>query len=715
MSAENSLFSQSSRFLLLARYFAYFLLTCLLVLGSTVIWGWYTHNALIVQISPNYVPMQFNTALSFIVIALGLFCIERNYQRLAQILGIFVTFIAMMVLLEYVFSFDTGLDQLFIQHYITIASARPGQMAPNTALAFMIAGISMLLLSVGKYTTKRIVLVIFLSFILFILGYTTFVGYYFGANTLSRWRSTTSMAWHTACGLMLWGAASIILGLVEAKERGYKPKVYLTTILFLTNALIFTFLWQVSIFHESRFFSKTVSNVASEINKGLSNKLTIEFFSLNRLASRHSLKGEDSYWEKDVKLYLEHHDSIYLIGKINQTKTILQPYVKSDISINLPTLQQSMHSISLNENAISLAPVELDNHQYFVAFFPLAGGGAVVVLYRADTLIRSVLSVAEKRYNLALRLNHHLLASVEGKNSPSLKKRWGNTTSFTLYKGYFQLTVWPSWQVLREYKSQTPNLIIISGIILSFCIALLFFQKQSFYQKALALEKFNDELENFSYTIAHNLKAPLRHITGYIHLFFRYQNENNEAGKKKCLSAITEAAGKMDKLIDSLLLYASFSRIKELKKCSFSLNKAIDEAISKLPHEQTSMVQWNIGGHLPMVFADYAMLTTLFKEVFENAIKFTKSSQKIEISVDAVENKRGVLIIIKDSGIGLNPQYQEKAFLLFHQLDKEDFKKGIGAGLAYIKKIVERHEGAISIESHVPQGTSIQIFLPALS
>ncbi|MDF1678705.1 MAG: HAMP domain-containing sensor histidine kinase [Legionellaceae bacterium] len=712
MSHQTSV-ATATTFLSAVRYFAYMIFVCILILGSMVIWGWYTHDVRFIQVSADYVPMQFNTALSFIIITIGLLGIEFHARRLAQILGVLVLFSAAMVLLEYVFSFSTGLDQLFLQHYITVESAQPGRMAPNTALAFIMAGITILLLSSGRYTTKKIIAAIFLNFILFILGYTAFIGYCSDASTLSRWGNTTSMAWHTAFGFMLWGGASIILGLVEAKERGYKPKVYLTTILFLASAFFFTLLWQLAIFNEATLFRKNIATISGEINRRLSNKLTVEFFALIRLASRNTLDGEVAPWKKDVNLYLEHHDSIYCIGKMNPDKEILQFYIKDNMPVNLSALQPKLHRMPFNESAISLFPIIIDNTSYFVAFFPMEKGGYVIVLYDVNALMHAVLPVYESRYyNFDFRLNNHLLTLSEKDSSPSLKKQWSNTRSFMLYGSNFQFTIWPSWKVLNDYKSYTPSLILLSGIILAFCIALLFFQRQSFYQKSLALENFNRELEHFSYTIAHNLKAPLRHITGYMHLLFRYQKEENEAGQKKCLSAITVSAAKMDKLIDSLLQYAAFSRAK-LEKYSFSLNAVIDDAISKLSREQTRAVQWHIHD-LPCVFADYTLFITLFKELFTNAVKFSTSGETIAISVKATESKRGTLIIIQDNGIGLKPKYQEKAFLLFHQLDKEAYGKGVGAGLAYVSKIVERHEGTISIEPHAHQGTTIHIFLPKL-
>ncbi len=302
MNNRNSVFFRSTSFLTSMRYFAYAILVCILILGSMVIWGWYTHNVRFIQVSADYVPMQFNTALSFFVITFGLFSIELHFRKLAQILGILVFSSAAMVLLEYIFSFNSGLDQLFFQHYVTIESAHPGRMAPNTALAFIMAGMTIVLLSSGRYTTKKIIAAIFLNFILFILGYTSFIGYCADASTLSRWGNTTSMAWHTAFGFMLWGGASIILGLVEAKERGYKPKVYLTTILFLASAFFFTLLWQLVTFNGATLFKKNIVTISGEIDRRLSNKLTIEFFALIRLASRNTLDGEKHSWKKDVRI-----------------------------------------------------------------------------------------------------------------------------------------------------------------------------------------------------------------------------------------------------------------------------------------------------------------------------------------------------------------------------------------------------------------------------
>ena len=126
-----------------------------LVLGVVVLIGWYTHNTLLIQVSSLFVPMQFNTALCFIISSIGILVTSLERRFIGMGLGATLVLIGIFTLIEYIFSLDLGIDQLLMQHYITVETSNPGRMAPNTALCFSLIGYALVLVSLSKKNWKH--------------------------------------------------------------------------------------------------------------------------------------------------------------------------------------------------------------------------------------------------------------------------------------------------------------------------------------------------------------------------------------------------------------------------------------------------------------------------------------------------------------------------------------------------------------------------------
>jgi hypothetical protein len=126
------------------------------LLGVCVLLGWYTHNIALIQISSAFVPMQYNTALGFLLSGLGLMFLHLGFSRLLTFVGTLVLLIGSLTLIEYVFGFDLGVDQLLMEHYITTETSHPGRMAPNTALCFVLTSLTKTRYSFPYWDFKRI-------------------------------------------------------------------------------------------------------------------------------------------------------------------------------------------------------------------------------------------------------------------------------------------------------------------------------------------------------------------------------------------------------------------------------------------------------------------------------------------------------------------------------------------------------------------------------
>lgn len=198
------------------------------VLGTIVIIGWYTHNLDLIQIDQAYVPMQYNTALCFMLSGLAFICVIYNKKWPACILAFPVALIGLLTLIQYIFTLNVGIDQLFMQHYVTVKTSQPGRMAPNTALCFTIVGSSLMLMSCMRRHRWTPILTGVTGALVLGLGLVAFTGYLMGIETAFGWGALTRMAIHTSLGFIVLSIAFLMLavhqGLIRKADLiNYRP------------------------------------------------------------------------------------------------------------------------------------------------------------------------------------------------------------------------------------------------------------------------------------------------------------------------------------------------------------------------------------------------------------------------------------------------------------------------------------------------------------
>jgi PAS domain S-box-containing protein len=183
------------------------------LLGIVVLTGWYTHNTTLIQVSDAFVPMQYNTALGFLLGGIGLTSVVTTpitrQVFIGKIVGVATALVGILTLVEYIAGVDLYIDQLFMEHYVTVATSNPGRMAPNTALCFSLTGIALLFANPAAGQTSRIYLTAVLGSITFGLGVIAFAGYAMSLETAYGWGHLTRMAVHTAAGFIVLGIGLI--------------------------------------------------------------------------------------------------------------------------------------------------------------------------------------------------------------------------------------------------------------------------------------------------------------------------------------------------------------------------------------------------------------------------------------------------------------------------------------------------------------------------
>lgn len=226
------------------------------------------------------------------------------------------------------------------------------------------------------------------------------------------------------------------------------------------------------------------------------------------------------------------------------------------------------------------------------------------------------------------------------------------------------------------------------------------------------LENANTELESFSYSVSHDLRAPVRHLIGYTELLESSLGDEIPETAKRYLKVVAEVGQNMDQLILALLEFSRSSRAP-LAMESVDLDRMIHDCRRNLETpDQHHEVQWSVGA-LPKVNGDPVLLRQVFTNLLSNAIKYSRSRNpaRIEIGCAGSEADRAVLFV-RDNGVGFDMNFAGKLFGVFQRLHRQDEFEGVGAGLAIVQRIVARHGGRIWAESEPDQGAVFRLTLP---
>ncbi|MEI7898436.1 MAG: PAS domain S-box protein, partial [bacterium] len=225
------------------------------------------------------------------------------------------------------------------------------------------------------------------------------------------------------------------------------------------------------------------------------------------------------------------------------------------------------------------------------------------------------------------------------------------------------------------------------------------------------LETAIKELESFSYSVSHDLKAPLRHISGFIGLLLENKSKELTAEELGYLEVISSSASDMGKLIDGILNFSRLNAI-ELQKKRICSSDLVQEVIKFFePDIQNRTVTFNVAS-LPDINGDKELLRQVWINLISNAIKYTMKKPEARIEIGSSSTDTEITFFIKDNGAGFNMKYAEKLFGVFQRLHKARDFEGVGIGLANVNRIVTRHGGLCRAEGEADKGATFYFILP---
>ena len=228
------------------------------------------------------------------------------------------------------------------------------------------------------------------------------------------------------------------------------------------------------------------------------------------------------------------------------------------------------------------------------------------------------------------------------------------------------------------------------------------------------LKRSNKELEAFSYSISHDLRAPFRHIVGFGELLKEMDPVAGDARGSRYIDTVIESAHSAGRLVDDLLSFSQMGRAK-LTPIRLDMNKLVDEVMRMLrPDWEGRDIKWVISS-LPRAYGDPSFMRSVWQNLIANSIKYTNGTDPSEIVIEGEERDDACIYVIRDNGVGFDMAYVDKLFGVFQRLHRIEDYEGSGIGLANIRRIVERHGGKAWAEGEVGKGATFSFSLPKRS
>ena len=647
-----------------------------LIVSISAFIGWFTGADLLKGISSEYVPMAPNTALLFIILSISILSIpgEPPFKNLIIKTGIsIVILMSFIYLLVYSGLISLNIDFLFFKFEGgKIAGVPVGEMSFYTALAFFLSAVSTLFITIrSKHRLFENVSMVS-SIVVISLGLFFLSGYFLGRSIIYV-GSFIPMAINTATCFLLTGISTLLLMLSD---------------------------------EVTRLKSLKELNMAVPLYKKIWGGFALAFSAII-IISIVSFNNSLRYISATEKIELKH-----------KTLTEIEVIVSDIKDIALGT---SGFVITGNDFFIAQYPTSAENVRSRLNSLRLLAG--------EDIFIRNYLDTLQILLEQRLKLDEQLITSGKENDGQALIIS-GNGEAIMdsirsvikKVENYEQAELKNLYQE-KEFNFKS-NIITFSTLILVVLtiISILYFliKKELFVrQKAeeetrqlnVKLEAVNKELESFTYTVSHDLRAPVRHINGFLDILHKNISEKLDKENLRYFNLIKESTKDMGNLIDDLLTFSRTAKA-ELNKTKLNLNEAVHQVIQNIQHGlEGKNVEW-ITDELPEVYGDYTLIKVVLVNLISNAVKFTSKTANPVVTIGSQKYDKIHVIFIKDNGVGFNMNYYSKLFGVFQRLhDTGDFP-GTGIGLATVKKIIEKHNGKVWAKSKEGEGATFFFSLP---
>jgi PAS domain S-box-containing protein len=639
---------------------------------------------------PDVYNMVPNTALALIASGAGFIAIDRGQRHAAFACGAIALVIGGLSLLQHITGIDLGVDHILRIGGDDPTSLHPGRVSPGTSLALTCVGVGLFVLTRARASAAYTDASEIIGFFVFALGAGGAAGYLLGVDTAYDWGSYTRMAPHTAASLMLVGAAALASTWHRQNQRIaaiplWAPAVLCFLVLLLDIStprglataiayipLVFCSLW-FSRPHAPFVFAAVATILAS---LAIFAKADVEVAPWVVTTNRAMAIG--AIWAVALLIHLRRQTETALLQTKKAAALLASIVESSGDAVVSQTFDgkisywnagaerlfghTSQEAIGQSGNLI--VPADCADDERMILAKVRAGG--TIENFETESLCR-----------------HGVRRHVSMTISPV---RDGTGVVFAVSK------------VARDIADRKDA-------------------ESELLRHAMALERSNRDLDDFAYIASHDLKEPLRGLSNNAKFLHDDHGKDLGADGIRRLDRIRYLSERMGKLIDDLLYFSRIGR-QDMAVQTTDLNTVIADIAADIeaasPESRAALC---VPQPLPEIACDKTRVTEVFRNLISNALKYNDRPHKI-VEVGCFEEMvtpRGRLrhvFYVKDNGIGIAKEFHDEVFRIFKRLNEEDeTKKGTGAGLTFVRKIVERHGGRIWLDSAPGEGTTFYFTL----
>ncbi|TGK04345.1 PAS domain S-box protein [Leptospira selangorensis] len=664
------------------------------LIGALVLFGWLFDIEILKRPKDSMVAMNPMSALSFVFIGLALYLnLNRSDSNISRILirliALFVLLVGLTKLYSIISGFDLGMDKVLFSDKIAkdIIKGIPNRMAPNTAFDFVVLGSAVFLSSYRKEVLSSISN--YLCILVLLIGLFSVIGYVYQVQEFYGILSYIPMAIHTAISFIFCSFALLLINGHSGFMRVFTSK---SSGGILARVLIPFLIIIPVLFGYLRIYLNRLNPVSLELGVGfLMTGIILTFFVLVWFVATQLEKSDIARTEAERKLSELNHEleklvsskTMDLFKSENRFRTILEqfPYpvltydpqgvctgtnyaweemwnTRRDVLVDYNILKDPQIKeagfFPFVEKAFGGEPAISEPFPYDPKLIGSSGRNRwlQMVLYPVKNTAGNILEV--------IVVHQDITASKEAENEIRLLNN----------------------DLEERVKVRTEQLVLA-----------------------------NKELESFSYSISHDLRAPIRGISGFTQILMEDYGVNFDAEGKRIIGKIIENAKQMGQLVDDLLEFSRLGRT-ELAEREISMKELATTVYKELINLESGRdIRFEIQD-IPNVRADQPAVRQLWVNLISNAIKYTKKAGSPLIQIGFMESEEGTVFYVKDNGAGFNMQYYNKLFGVFQRLHSNADFEGTGVGLAIVKRIASRHGGDVWAESKEGEGATFYFTLP---
>jgi PAS domain S-box-containing protein len=629
-------------------------------LGGLVVAGWLTVAVALIQVVPGFPPMQYNTALGFMICGAALLAAALDLRRPTALLAGLAAVIGLATLGEYLFRADLGIDDLLVETYVLTGVSNPGRMAPNSAVALALVGAALLGLSGPSVSRARHLYPALLGSIVIALGTAALVGYAADIPGAYGWGHFNRMAIHTAFGFIMLGGGVVGLAWNAARAESSEAPPWLPTLAAVAVITVTLCMWYalggaprvdpdlrpVPVAREPALPNVTLA-------AGLLSALLLAWsVRAGQTARRHarSLESTNRALNEEIQVRARMEE----------------------------TLQQLAAIVEFSDDAILATTPE----GLILTWNP---GAERLYGYTRDEVLGKPVSLLHARKELEADLIEKLETGDRVSHLETVK----------LTKDGREIDVSLTISPILDRKGRIIGASRIARDITD--------RKQ--------LDRMKDE---FVGTVSHELRTPLTAIKGFIELVLDGDAGPVHDTQREFLEVAARNADRLGSVINDIL---DVSRIEsqglEIRLEPTDLMAVLEDVASTfrlMAHNKGLTLRHEVA-KLPKVLGDAPRLVQVFSNLLSNAIKYTP---KGEVGIRASVTNNQVEVVVHDSGIGLTKEELDQLFTKFFRSRNPVVTDsgGTGLGLVIAKAIVEKHQGTIDVESRPSEGTRFRVILP---